>query len=566
MIKQQIKKDLEKTIKRVFDLKIDNIHLESPDNPEHGNYASNFAMANFKKIKGFKSPLELAEKIKQEFSKKEYLEKVSVLKPGFINFYLSEKALIKETSKILTKKSKYGSSKIGKKRKVIIDYSAPNIARPFGIGHLRSTIIGQAIYNIYEFLGYRAIGDNHLGDWGTQFGKLIYAIKTWSSPSKLSSMEVKDLVNLYIRFHEESEKDSSLDEQGRFWFKKLEDGDKEAKKIWKQCIKISWKEFNRIYDILGIKIDFAFGESFYLKMLPNLIKEAKKLGITKKSQGALVIETSKDIPPVLILKSDGASTYHTRDLATIKFRQKRFKPVHEMIYEVGEDQYLHFKQLFIVAPKFKWGKDVKYTHVAHGMITLPSGRMRTRKGETILLENVLKQTIELAEKTVKQNNPNLSKKEVKSIAKIVGIGAVKYNDLSQHYSKSIVFNWDKMLNLQGNSAPYLQYTYTRGKSILNKSKAKPKISQIKNRKELNLVRELIIFPEIVEKAGKNYSPNLICNYLFKLAQTFNNFYESVPVLKANLEAQESRLALVKATTQVIENGLKLLGIEVPEKM
>lgn len=571
MIRQKIKKDLEEAIKKTLGFRPERVYLEHPKNNQHGDYASNFALVEFKKIKQSKDPQELAQKIVGNFRKREYLKKVETISPGFINFHLENEIFISNLKKILKEKEKYGSSNIGKGKTIIIDYSSPNIAKPFGIGHLRSTIIGQAIYNIYGFLGYKVIGDNHIGDWGTQFGKLIYAIKEWSSPSELESMNVQDLVELYIRFHKEAEKNPLLNKQGRAWFKKLENGSKEARKIWKQCIEISQKEFNRIYNLLDIEIDYTFGESFYEDKTGPVIKEAKRLNIAKKSKEALIIETGRNIPPILLLKSDGATTYHTRDLATIKFRQKRFGPVDKMIYEVGVDQKLYFQQLFAAARKFKWGKKIKYIHVAHGIICLSTGRMSTRKGKVILLENVLNETIKRAKRIIEKNDQEISETEKEQTAKKIGVGAVKYNDLKQHYSKNITFEWDKMLNLQGNSGPYLQYAYARCKSILRKA-GKMKIRKcdslrLNNNKEISLSRMLYRFPEIVKRTAEMYSPNLICNYLFDLAQEFNNFYENTPVLKSkDKEMKKARLTLVRATAQTIKNGLKLLGISAPEKM
>ncbi len=576
-IKERIKKDLKMAVKKSIgkNVALDKICLERPENPNYGDYSSNFAMVKFEEIKKAgcetKNPFDLARKIAANFPKTNYLEKIETISPGFINFYLKDEIFFSVVKEVLKEKNKYGSNKIGKGKTVVIDYSAPNIARPFGIGHLRSTIIGQAIYNLYKFSGYKIIGDNHLGDWGTQFGKLIYAIKNWYGSEKLSSATVNDLVELYIRFHQEAEKNPELDEQARLWFKKLEDNNKEAKNIWQKCIDISQQEFDRIYQLLGVKIDYAFGESFYKDKIPSIIQEAKKLGIAKKSQGALIIEVDSKMPPVLILKSDKATTYHARDLATIKFRQEKFGRVNEMIYEVGADHKLHFQQLFIAAKKFDWGKKIKYTHIAHGMMRLPEGKMSTRKGRTILLEEILQEAVKRAQKIMAKNNPQIPLTEKENIAKMIGIGAVKYNDLCQHYSKNIVFSWEKILNLQGNSGPYLQYTNARACHILKK--AGPNIfsfgnlKKLKTKEEIALLKLLERFPETIKKATENYSPNIVCNYLFELAQEFNRFYEMIPVLKTkDKKLKKARLALVKAVSQVMENGLCLLGIQSPEKM
>ncbi len=546
--------------------------VEYPRERTHGDYAANIAMVISKQIG--KNPMDTANllcdriKIESEKRKKEkLLEKVEIAKPGFINFYLSQKTLIMELKNVLKEKNKYGQSKIGKGKTIIIDYSGVNIAKPFGIGHLRSTIIGQAIYNLHKFLGYKVIGDNHIGDWGTQFGKLIYAIKEWGDEKEIAEDPVKNLVALYIKFHEELEKKPELEEEGRKWFKKLEQGDKEAKRLWKKCVQWSLKEFEKVYKLLGIKIDFTLGESFYEPMLRDIIEEVKRKGIAVKSKGAIIINYPNDaLPPLMIEKSDGATLYSTRDLATIKYRKKRFKP-DKIIYEVGADQTLHFRQLFWAAELLGWGKRENYIHVVHGMMRLSTGRMRTRKGEIILLEDVLKEAIERSKKLVEEKRPGLKEKE--KIAKIIGIGAVKYNDLSRHPSTDIIFDWERILNLQGNSGPYLQYAYARAKSIIRKSgTSRIKVKgEFKEEKEVQLLKQLQRFPEVIELAAENYSPNLICNYLFTLSQDFNTFYESLPVLNAeNDDLKITRLALVAATAQVIKNGLNLLGIEVLERM
>ncbi len=569
MIRKEIEKIIEKAIKKL-DFEVSDVLVEKPREESYGDYATNIAMVIGKQVK--KNPIEIANLLSKELKIKsgKLFRKIEVVKPGFINFFISQEALIFKLGKILEEKDKYGQNKIGKGKTIIVDYSGVNIAKPFGIGHLRSTIVGQAIYNLYKLLGYKTIGDNHIGDWGTQFGKLMYAVKQWGSEEKISKEPVKNLVALYVRFHEEAEKNPEIEEEGRKWFKKLEEGDKEAKRLWGKCLKWSLKEFERVYKILGIKIDLTLGESFYEPMLEGVVKEALDKKVAVKSQGAIIIRYPDDaLPPFMIRKSDGATLYATRDLATIKYRREKFKPW-KIIYEVGADQTLHFKQLFWAAELLGWGKRENYTHIVHGMMRLPTGRMRTRKGEIILLEDVLREGIERAKKIVEEKNPELRIKERKKIAEVVGIGAVKYNDLSRRPSTNIVFDWENVLDLQGNSGPYLQYTYARAKSIIRKSKAramKIRKEKFKNEKEIQILKQLTEFPEIVIKAAENYSPNLICNYIFDLAQDFNAFYELVPVLKEkNNNLKMMRLALVEATAQVIKNGLFLLGIKVLERM
>ena len=548
--------------------------LEFPEDERFGDYSANFAMRRWQDF-GFKNPREfanfLAKKLQKDKDLAKIVSKIEVAGPGFINFFLKKEFFIEELKRILKEKNKYGSIIIGKGKTVVIDYSSPNIAKPFGIGHLRSTIIGQALYNIYKFLGFKCIGDNHLGDWGTQFGKLIVAVKKWGE-KKIGDYSIEDLEELYIKFHKEVEKNPKIEEEGREWFKKLEEGDKEAKKIWRAFVKISLKEFTKIYKLLGIKIDYALGESFYEEMLKDIIKEAKEKKIAIESQGALIIKYShNELPPAMILKSDGATTYLTRDLATVKYRLKKWKP-DLIIYEIGVDQELHLKQLFRAVELLGWDK-TKFFHVAHGLYRKTTGKFSTRRGETIHLEEVLKEAILRAREIVQNSETGrgLSEEEKEKVAKMVGIGAVKYNDLSQHYSKDIVFDWEKILNLKGNSAPYLQYTFVRCQSVLRKVKFKTLPKKIEaidfNLEEEDILREIYKFPEIVHEAAERFSPNLICNFIFDLAQKYNFFYDLHPILKAKTEELKIfRLALTMAVAQVLKNSLNLLGISAPEKM
>jgi len=560
MAREEIKKLIEKAVKELYKKEVE-VGVERPAEATHGDYATNIAMI----LK--KNPQEIANAIKSDI-----LERVEV-KNGFINFFLSKNVLLAEVKKILKEKDEYGSSKTGKGKTVVIDYSSPNIAKPFGIGHLKSTIIGQAIYNIYKFLSWKCISDNHLGDWGTQFGKLIVAIKKWGDEKNLEGLSINDLEKLYVKFHQEAESNLRLEEEARVWFKRLEEGNKEARRIWQACVDISLKEFDKIYKLLGIRIDYAFGESFYEGMLKNIIDEAIKKKIAVKSKGAVIIKYPKDeLPPGVILKSDGATTYFTRDLATVKYRLKRWNP-DLIIYEVGAEQTLHFKQLFRAVGLLGWAKRENFFHITHGLIRLKERKFSTRKGLTIHLKDVLKEAIERAEEIIKKSETriDLSEKERKKIAKMVGIGAVKYNDLSQHYSKDIVFKWDKILNLKGNSAPYLQYTFARCKSVLQRAKLKIYPEKIKtfdfNSEEKDILRTIYKFPEVVEETAEKFSPNLICNFVFDLAQKYNLFYNLYPIIKAETkELKIFRLALTAATAQILKNSLLLLGISAPEKM
>jgi arginyl-tRNA synthetase len=564
------------------DFDLAKIKIDYP-NYGRGDYSTGLPLQIGKLIG--KNPMETAELLKQEIEKQKIpeIERIEIAAPGFLNFFVSGGFLAGELEKILKEKKNYGRGKKNGKT-VLIDYSAVNIAKPFGIGHLRSTIIGQAIYNLYEFLGWKAVGDNHLGDWGTQYGKLSYQLfenKLKGHPPKeaakiLSSLTIAELEKIYVEFHREAETKPEMEDSARQWFKKLEQGDKTAKMIWDACVKISLKEFKRIYDLLGVEIDYAIGESFYLDKTAAAIREAKEKGLAKESQGALIFEYPNEaLPPAMLLKSDESSIYFTRDLAAIKYRIKRWHP-DLFIYEVGTEQNLHMKQLFLAAELLGWLRKDQLVHIGHGLYRTAEGKFSTRKGNTIHLEEVLGEAITRAGKLVDSSASakELDVKEKEKIAKEIGVGAIKYNDLSQHYSKEIIFDWDKMLNLKGNSGPYLQYVAVRCQSILNKASTQPKNWSKPGFDQLDLAAEeravlslLSKFPEMVAEAARTFSPNLLCNYAFELAQSYNFFYEKLPILKAEKQEQKTfRLALTKATAQILKNSLSLLGIEVPEKM
>jgi len=580
MITEKIRELIKETIKELqkegvfIEFKLPEIIVEHPEEKTHGDYSTNVAMVIAKQIK--KNPLEIAKQINWKLKIKnwKFLDKVEVIEPGFINFFFSKEYLISELKRILIERDKYGLSKIGKGKTVIIDYSAPNIAKSFGVGHLRSTIIGQALYNIYKFLDWKCIGDNHLGDWGTQFGKLIVAIKLWNE-KKLKDLTIQELEILYVKLHQEAEKNPELLEQARQEFKKLEQGDKEIKKIWQFCVSISLKEFDKIYKLLGVKIDYALGESFYQDKMKAVIEGAKKRDITEKSQDALVIPLQDIKIPLMLLKSDGATTYATRDLATIKYRIEKWKP-DLIIYEVGADQKLYLQQLFKSAEMLGYGNKEKFVHVAHGLVRWPHGKFSTRRGDTIHLEKVLEEAIVRAKEMIEKSTfKNFSQKEKEKVAKIVGIGAIKYNDLSRHHSQDIIFDWERILSLDGNSGPYLQYTAVRCQSVLDKIKKEkfeinPPLFLKKwrvNQEEELILRNLYKFPEIVQRAADSFSPNIICNFAFDLSQKYNLFYEKHPILTAETnEIREFRLTLTAGVKQVLKNCLTLLGISIPEKM
>ncbi len=522
-----------------------------------------------------KNPKELAQELVLELENwnLEFLNKVEVAGPGFINFFLNYDYLSKTLQEITQSESHFGESNKNNGRKVIVEYSSPNIAKPFTVGHLRSTIIGDAIANLLEAVGYEVMRDNHLGDWGSQFGKQIYAIKSWGDVDQIEKSQnpVKNLVSLYIKFHEEAEKDPKIEDYGREWFRKLEQGDSEARDLWLKCISWSMAEFERIYRLLGVKFTEnngqGYGESFFEDKMGLVIEELREKNLLKEDAGAeLVYFPDEKFPPLMILKKDRTTLYATRDLATDKFRLGEYGPDVTIINEVGIEQELYFRQLFELEKMLGWVKDGQRVHIKHGHYRFAEGKMSTRKGNVIWLDEVLKE----AEKRAS----DLSKQDVESLdtSKVVGIGAIKWNDLKRESKLDITFDWDEILNMQGNSGPYLQYTYVRTLSVWNKFEALNSKSetnsniQIQNlqTEELELLRFLAQYPYHVETAAERYAPNLLCTYLFELAQKFNLFYEKHKIIGTEEEA--FRLQLTEAVGVVIKSGLNLLGISTVDRM
>ena len=543
------------------------IKIEHPADVSFGDYSTNIAMTLAKEVKI--NPKELAQQITNSIDTNEIVEKVGVAGPGFINFYLKPEFLIKEAEKI-NYESIFESElrEIGNGKTMVIDYSAPNIAKPFGIGHLRSTDIGQAIYNIYKILGWNCIGDNHIGDWGTQFGKLIVAIKKWNKKD-LNDLTIEDLEKLYVKFHKEAETDKKLIDEGREWFTKLEKGDKEAREIWQKCIDISMVEFDKVYRLLGVKIDFIHGESFYENGLEKITKEIIENGLSKKSEGAEIIEF-ENMPPAMLQKSNGTTTYFTRDMAAIKYRLENWKP-NLIIYEVGADQELHFKQLFKAAEMMNWMPDEGMVHVAHGLIRWPTGKFSTRKGDTIHLSDVIDKAMEKAKEVADKSTvaKDLTNEEKQEMIETVAIGAIKFSDLSSDPRKDIIFDWDKIMSLEGDSGPYLQYTYARCKSVLNKTQIKEQknideIPENINDDEMALIKEFYRFEEKIVEASIRFSPAVIAEYLLGVARKYNEFYAKNRIIDQKEET--FRIFLTRTTASILQIGLNLLEIKIVEKM
>lgn len=573
LLKNKVADILFRAVKTAFPkVELEEVKIEYPKEESHGDYASSIAL-QLSKILNI-PPRDLAENLVRNIPENDLIERVEIAGPGFINFFIKNSYYIENIKNVLGNPDTYGKSEVGKGRTIIVEYSQPNIAKPLGIHHLLSTIIGQSTYNIFKNLGFNTIGINYIGDWGTQFGKLICAYKKWGNKEDIEKNPIDELLKLYVRFHNEAEQNPKLEDEGRKEFKDFENGDKENRKLWEWFVKESLKEINKTYDLLGgIHFDYVQGESFYEDKMDAILAEGKKKKVfVKGEEGALVIHyEGTDIPTVPIQKKDGATLYITRDFAALKYRIDTWKP-EKILYVVDTAQSLHFKQLLAGATKLGWYHG-EAEHVPFGRMQFKDAKMSTRKGNIILLDEVLKEAVERAEKIIAEKSPEL--KDRKHVAKVIGIGAVKYNVLSQNRATNIVFDWDKMLSLDGNSAPYLQYSYARASSILRKASAIQEVDigdlrEDKAKSEEKIRALIALFPkygEYLNMAAKEYRPNILSNYLFELAQKFNTFYNSVPVIKvADLSERKYRLDIVRAASAILKSGLMLLGVEVVEEM
>lgn len=614
--------------------------IENPDftlqnAPDHVDADYGVHMASIAKMAGW-NPKDLTLALSLDINSNESsIIQFAEAQGAYLNIKLNSELTGQRVLDLILKLGKdYGKENIGQGKIVVVDMSSPNIAKRMNYGHLRSTIIGDSIAKLEESMGHEVVKDNHIGDWGTQFGKLIVATKKWGSESiiKQSADPVGFLQKLYVKFHTEAEKEevelraklkekalvdgfesvpgllkaidevssklmerkglskkelnmdtiledaldqvtiSDLEKQGREWFKKLETGNSEARKIWELCVDLSLKEFDEIYKMLGVKFDKTLGESFYENMLPDVIQKVKEKGIGKNSDGALIIDmTDKKLGVAIIQKTDGTSVYMTRDVATAMHRETIFK-ANKIIYVVGDDQKLYFQQLFEILRRLDMKVGDHSKHVYFGMVTLPDGKMSTRKGRTILLQDVIKEGLKRAEKTIQNKNPKLygNVKLKKEVARIVAIGALKWNDLSQHAKRKITFDWDEALNFDGYSAPYVQYATVRALSILNKAKYTPDNSSKKivlnNDYEKKLVNHLLEYPKVLKDAWSESNPAKVASYVYGLAKLFNSFYKNVHVLDSSKELKDSKLKLIAATVQILFNSMEILGIEIPPEM
>ena len=538
--------------------------LETPPNPEMGD----FAFPCFKLSKALRmGPPVIAGKLQSALASDEIIDHVECV-GGYLNFFLHKTGYAQSiVEKVLEQKEKYGSSDEGQGRVICIDYSSINIAKRFHIGHLSTTMIGNALYKIYEHLGYKCVGINHLGDWGTQFGKMIAAYLKWGNKEEVEKNGVDALTALYVRFHQEAEKDPSLEDEGRLWFKKIEDNDPKATEIFNWFKEITLKDAQRVYDMLGVKFDSYAGESFYNDKMQPIIDELREKGLLVESQGAYVVDLEEDnMPPCLILKKDGATLYATRDIAAAFYRKKTYH-FYKDLYVVAYQQNLHFKQWFKVVEKmgYEWSKDLE--HVPFGMVSYEGRALSTREGYVVYLDELLNRAVEKAREIIEEKSPNLPDKD--KVAHQVGIGAVVFFDLFNNRIKDIDFRWDRALNFDGETGPYVQYTHARCCSLLAKAgelDAEADYAALENPAAQEVVRTLERFPEVVSEACHRNEPSLVTRYTVELASNFNRFYYENRILTEDAAQSKARANLTAATASCLRTALSLIGVEAPEKM
>ena len=567
-------------LKKLFSENINNIFgadytekvdIQNSTKKEFGDFQTNFAMVSSKLIG--KNPREIANTLVENFAENDIIEKLEIAGPGFINIYLKNSFLNEEIKKV--ENEKYDFSFLNTDKTVIIDYSSPNIAKRMHIGHLRSTIIGDSIKRILQFLGFHTLADNHIGDWGTQFGKLIVAYKNWLNKRAYEEDPIGELERIYVLFSDEAKKNPALEDEAREELKKLQLGDEDNQKLWKEFIDISLKEYNKVYDRLDVNFDYYYGESFYNDMMPSVLDELKKKGIAREDQGALVVFFENDkLPPAIVQKKDGSFLYTTSDLATMKFRKDELN-VDEAVYLTDDRQQNHFKQVFEIGELLGEPYNYKKTHVVFGIMRFGDGMIfSSRSGNIIRLVDLLDEAKTQVKKIIDEKNPNIPEDEKEKIAEIVGSGAIKYFDLSQNRTSDITFTWDKVLSFEGNTGPYLQYTYVRIMSIFRKLKEenisvenKDIILENMSGIERELAVELLRFPQTVVKSYESYRPNIIADYLFDTAKLFNNFYNSSSILKEeDKKVMDARILLAEKTAFVLKEGLSLLGINTVNRM
>ncbi|WP_293720737.1 arginine--tRNA ligase [uncultured Cetobacterium sp.] len=567
-IEKQIELILLDTVKNLYsDKELKPVEITVATNEKFGDFQSNFAMMNSKIIGG--NPRAIAENVVNNLVVNDVIEKIEIAGPGFLNIFLKDSYLADLVKKI--SKENYEFKGLNTEGDVIIDYSSPNIAKRMHIGHLRSTIIGDSIKRMYKYLGFNVVADNHIGDWGTQFGKLIIGYRNWLNAEAYKENAIEELERVYVEFTRQSEEHPELEDQAREELKKLQDGDEENYRLWQEFIKVSLDEYGKLYTRMGINFDTYYGESFYHDLMPGVVKELEEKEIAVEDQGAKVVffPEEEKLHPCIIQKRDGAFLYATSDIATVKFRLSNYN-VNKLIYVTDERQQDHFRQFFRITDMLGW--NVEKQHVWFGIMRFADGVFSTRKGNVIRLEELLDEGKRRALEIVNEKNPELSDEEKDNIAEVVGTGAIKYADLSQNRQTAVIFEWDKILSFEGNTAPYLQYSYARIKSILRRAVENGKDLRedvavtFTDKTERTLAHHLTQFPAVILKAADSCRPNLVADYLFELSKKFNGFYNACPILNQEDEILYSRLLLAERTAAVLKEGLNLLGIGTLERM
>lgn len=538
--------------------------LEIPPRADMGDYA----FPCFQLAKSLhKAPPLIAADIAEKINKTDIIDKLEV-KGAYLNFFLKKEMLVKtmvENASI----PNFGTSTLGNGKTICIDYSSPNVAKNFHVGHLRTTIIGNSLYKIYSKLGYRVERINHLGDWGTQFGKLIVAYKAWGNKESVEKDGVAELMRLYVKFHEEAEKDDSLNDQARDWFTQMEKGNEEALSIWQWFVDISLKEYKGTYALLGMEFDHYLGESFYRDKTADVVKRLQDANLLRESQGAQIVDLEEyNMAPCLIMKKDGSSIYATRDLAAIFYRKATWN-FDKCLYVTGQEQKLHFAQVFKVVELLgnEWAKD-SLVHIPYGLVSLEGAKLSTRSGNIIYAEDILLEAIDKVKQIILTKNPDLEDKD--ETAKMVGVGAIIFHDLYNQRIKDVSFKWDKVLNFDGETGPYVQYTYCRCASILRtvsyNENAAIDYNQLLDEEAISLLKEINRFPQVVLDAAEKYEPSVVARFAMDVAQTFSRFYNACRVNVEDESTRNARVKLVSLTKTTLRDALDLLGIRCPEQM
>lgn len=545
---------------------------EVPPNPDMGD----LSLPCFKLSKVLrKAPQHIADELAAKLPPHPAFARVTAVS-GYLNVFFDKSAFAQSVlSAVLQAGDRYGSRTIGAGKTIVIDFSSPNIAKPFHVGHLRSTVIGSSLYRIHRFLGYTCVGINHLGDWGTQFGKLITAYKLWGDERQVEAGGIEELMRLYVKFHDEAEAKPELEDEARAWFVKLERGDEEALRLWRWFKAISYKEFDRIYGLLGVTFDSDAGESFYNDKMGAVVDELKEKGLLEEDQGAYLVRLDDyNMAPALILKKDGATLYHTRDIAAALYRKQTYD-FDKALYVTDYAQNLHFQQWFKVIELMGYDWANRLVHVPFGRVNLEGVKFSTRKGNVVLLEELLRQAIDKTADIIESKNPSLENKA--EVARQVGVGAIIFNDLSNNRIKDVTFSWKDVLNFEGESGPYVQYAYARARSVLRKAGLADEFAEavtqggfdaslLENAEAQLVLKELAAFPDKVVQAMEKLEPSVVSRHLIDIAQSFNRFYHECPILADDPAIKAARLALVAGVCVVLRTGLGLIGLEAPQRI